>query len=202
MDLPLDRLLNSLDEAVLCVDDGSTILLLNEAAAKMLGCDCTQVAGQPLNRFPALMETVGQLFLGELSDSGAGSKVVRRWQVEREDGESAWMEATVSCIPFNGRRAYTAVIRDVSLRQRIEKAVYESRKTQALGALVGGIAHDFNNILTAVISQIDLALHAPEFPGELKDHLIYAQTSARRGAELVSKLESFSRQGNPEFAPV
>src|SRR6266496_1174515 len=149
MDLPLDRLLNSLDEAVICVDAGLTLLLLNEAAAKLLGCDCAQVAGQPLNRFPALMETVGQLLLGELSDSGAGSKAVRRWQVERPGGESASMEATVSCIQLDGRKAYAAVIRDVSPQQQMERAVYESRKTLALGALAGGIAHDFNNILTA-----------------------------------------------------
>jgi len=202
MDLPLDRLLNSLDLAVLCVDDCSTLLLLNEAAAKMLGCECAQVAGQPLRRFPALMVIVDRLLLGELSDAGAGSKAVRRWQVERPGGQTASMEATVSCLPLEGRKAYTAVIRDVSLQEQMEKAVYESRKTQALGALAGGIAHDFNNILTAVISQIDLVLHAPEFPSTLKDHLVFAQTSARRGAELISKLESFSRQGKTEFTPL
>jgi CheY-like chemotaxis protein len=33
----------------------------------------------------------------------------------------------------------------------------------------------------------------------MRDHLIYAQTSARRGAELVSRLELFSRPSKPEF---
>jgi nitrogen-specific signal transduction histidine kinase/ActR/RegA family two-component response regulator len=110
------------------------------------------------------------------------------------------MEAMVSCATVGGRRFYTAAIRDISLQQEMEKAVYEARKTQAIGALAGGIAHDFNNILTAIISQIDLALTSPEFPPSLRDNLIYAQTSARRGAELVSKLQVFSRQGKPSFA--
>jgi CheY-like chemotaxis protein len=80
--------------------------------------------------------------------------------------------------------------------------VFDSRKNQAIGALASGIAHDFNNILTAVISQIDLALTAPEFPPSLRENLVYAQTSARRGAELVSKLQVFSRQTKPKIEPL
>src|SRR5439155_15868483 len=97
---------------------------------------------------------------------------------------------------------FTALFRDVSLLLRMERAVYESRKTQALAALSGGIAHDFNNILTAVISQIDLALTTPGFPPSLHDYLVCAQTSARRGAELISRLETFSRKQSREFTPV
>src|SRR5204863_7318269 len=119
----------------------------------------------------------------------------------RNVGKPVPMEATVSAIHFNGRRVHLAIIRDLSAQQEMERAIYDARKTQALGALASGIAHDFNNVLAAVISQIDLALHAPEFPASLKQHLIYAQTSARRGAELVNKLQTFGRQGKPVFEP-
>jgi len=94
------------------------------------------------------------------------------------------------------------VFKDVTLLSQMENAVYESRQSQALAALAGGLAHDFNNILTAIISQIDLALDGPETPASLRERLIYAQTSARRGAELVSRLQIFSHQGKPEFGPV
>jgi CheY-like chemotaxis protein len=112
------------------------------------------------------------------------------------------MEASVSRVTLEARRVYLIVLRDLSALQQMEQAVYEARKTQALGALAGGIAHDFNNVLAAVISQIDLVLHAPECPPGLKEHLIYAQTSARRGAELVHKLQAFGRRGKPVFEPV
>jgi signal transduction histidine kinase len=146
-------------------------------------------------------EAVRQLKLGEVCGIGGASKSVRRLQVG-SGAEAVPLEAVVSCALVNGRRLYTAVIRDISLQQQMEKAVYESRKTQAIGALASGIAHDFNNVLAAVISQIDLVLHAPECPAGLKQHLNYAQTSARRGAELVNKLQTFSRQSKPVFGPL
>jgi signal transduction histidine kinase len=132
--------------------------------------------------------------------SAAGTAAARRLDVRRPNGELLPVEALVSRLPRPGGEVRTVVLHDMSVQQQMEQALYEARKTQALGALAGGIAHDFNNILTAVISQIDLAMHAPEFPDSLKDHLVYAQTSARRGAELVQKLQTFSRQNKPEIA--
>jgi signal transduction histidine kinase len=202
MDLPLATIINLLEDAILCVDQNSTILLMNEAAANRFGCSRALASGRPARDFPAVANAVQHLNLGEVSGFGAASKAVRRLQIGAPDQEAVAMEAVVSCALVNGDRIYTAVLRDVSLQQQMEKAVYESRKTQAIGALASGIAHDFNNVLAAVISQIDLALHAPECPPALKEHLIYAQTSARRGAELVNKLQTFSRQSKPVFGPL
>ncbi len=202
MDAPLNIILDSLEDALLGVDEHSTIALLNEAAAKVFGCDRAGVIGLPAARVPALAEVLRQLNLDELSLPGSAAKLTRRLRVSRNATPAVPMEASVSRVQFNGRRVHLAVIRDLSAQQQMEQAVYDARKTQALGALAGGIAHDFNNVLAAVISQIDLALHAPEFPASLREHLIYAQTSARRGAELVNKLQLFSRQGKPVFEPL
>jgi len=202
MDAPLNVILNSLEDALLGVDDQSNIVLLNEAAATVFGCDRPAVVGLAVAKVPAVAEIVRQLKLDELSKLGCPARVTRRLLVSRNMAESVPMEATVSTVHLNGRKICLALIRDLSAQQRMEQAVYDARKTQALGALAGGIAHDFNNVLAAVISQIDLALHAPEFPDSLKQHLIYAQTSARRGAELVNKLQTFSRQGKPVFEAV
>ena len=202
MDAPLNVILNSLEDALLGVDDHSNIALLNDAAANAFGCDRAAVVGLPVARVPAVAEIARQLKLDELSQPGGPPRVTRRLLVSRNAGESVPMEATVSAVQFNGSRVLLAVIRDLSAQQQMERAVYDARKTQALGSLAGGIAHDFNNVLAAVISQIDLALHAPEFPASLKQHLIYAQTSARRGAELVNKLQTFSRQGKSVFEPL
>lgn len=202
MDLPLTAIINSLEDAIVCVDERFVLVLMNDAAAKAFDCDRTQVVGQSASRYPLLASAIRQLNLGELTGFGDAAKAVRRLQVERVGAAVVPMEAVVSCALINGNKLFTAVIRDISFQQQMEKAVYESRKTQAIGALASGIAHDFNNVLAAVISQIDLALYAPECPASLKEHLIYAQTSARRGAELVNKLQTFSRQNKTIFEPV
>jgi two-component system cell cycle sensor histidine kinase/response regulator CckA len=202
MDAPLNVILNSLEDAILGVDGHSNIALLNEAAANVFGCDRAAVIGLPVAHVPSVADVVHQLKLDELSKPGSPVRATRRLLVGRNTGESVPMEATVSAVHFNDGKVHFAIIRDLSAQQQMEQAVYDARKTQALGALASGIAHDFNNVLAAVISQIDLALHAPEFPASLRQHLIYAQTSARRGAELVNKLQTFSRQGKPAFEPL
>src|SRR5258706_1242346 len=200
--MPLDTILNSLDEAVLCIDDRLTLVFLNEAAARIFPTGHPDPAGQSVSDFPALADAVRQLNLGELTVSGPSAKTVRRLQVRPGGAPPVLMEAVVSCTEHGGQKLYTAVLHDPSAQQQLEREVYESRKTLAIGALASGIAHDFNNLLTGVISQIDLALHAPEFPATLKDHLVHAQTSARRGAELVGKLQAFSHQGRLILASV
>jgi PAS domain S-box-containing protein len=197
----LEIILNSVEDAILSVDEQFTIVFLNDAAARRFDCPRGRALGQPMARFPTLPDVAAQLRLGELPLPGE-ARVVRRLNVPRPNAEPLLMEALVSCASLDGRTFYTVIIRDVSLQQEMEKAVYEARKMQAIGALAGGMAHDFNNILTAIISQIDLALTAPELAPSLRGHLTHAQTSARRGAELVNKLEIFSGRTKPTYAAV
>ena len=201
MERTLDIVLNSLEDGVICVDDSLKLILINEAAAKLFPDAPLPLVGQSVNSSRDLAEAVQQLKLEEFSGPQPPHKVIRLLNLSHNGGRPLPFEAIVSSTMVEGRRLFIAAIRDISRQQQMESAVYESRKTQAIASLAGGIAHDFNNILTAVISQIDLALHSPDFPAALKEHLIYAQTSARRGAELVSKLQAFSRQSQPAFAP-
>ena len=200
MDLQLESIIDSLDDAILSLDEPGRVLFLNEAAARAFRCDRALALGQPAQNFPALAEVVVQLKLTELPAGSA--KAVRSLSVPRAGEEPTPMEALVTGNVVHGRRFFTAVIRDVSLQQQMEKALYQSRKTQAIGALAGGIAHDFNNMLTAIISHLDLALFARDLPPALKENLLYAKASARRGAELVGKLQQFSRQSEAHIAPV
>lgn len=203
MDVCLETVLNSIEDAILILDDGSTIVFLNEAAGRLFGCVPAHAIGQPVTRYSRIAEAVEHLRMGAAASFGQPTRTVRRFNCPRfGGGDPIPMEATVSQSLDNGRNLTTAVMRDVTFQQQMEKAVYEARKTQALGSLASGIAHDFNNVLAAVISQIDLALYSPEFPATLRDRLMHAQTSARRGAELVSKLQAFSRQNKPVLEPI
>jgi CheY-like chemotaxis protein len=67
---------------------------------------------------------------------------------------------------------------------------------ESLGTLASGIAHDFNNILTPIlgIAQL-LPLKFPDMDLNSQQLLNILEDSARRGADLVRQILSFTRKG-------
>jgi two-component system cell cycle sensor histidine kinase/response regulator CckA len=73
---------------------------------------------------------------------------------------------------------------------------------EAVGTLAGGIAHDFNNLLQAILGYSDLLLmrKAPGDPE--RNRLEVIQQAARDGADLVSRILTFSRESDTKAHPV
>jgi two-component system, cell cycle sensor histidine kinase and response regulator CckA len=194
-DLQLQDVFDSLDDGVLVLDEVFSVVWLNRAGGRLLGCAPTLVLDRPAALCPEIEQFVTQLGLNQPWSEAIGKRSVRRAEIPATDGRPVLIEAVLTLCELNGKRVVSAVMRDISMQKQLERAIFDSRKSQAVGALASGIAHDFNNILTAVISHIDLVLYGGELAERVRQHLVYAQTSARRGAELVSKLQAFSRQG-------
>jgi len=193
-DMQLQTVFDSLEDGILVANEALQPIWLNQACRRLLRIDDISVRESDV-----VPEFLGKLGLNAGMGFPDEKKRVQRLQLPHEGTETTPVEAVLTFGQLGEQRVVTAAIRDISVQQQMEKAVYESRKTQAIGALASGIAHDFNNILTAVISQIDLVLYGPELAPSSRQHLIYAQTSARRGAELVGKLQAFSRQSQPRL---
>lgn len=89
----------------------------------------------------------------------------------------------------------------IESQQKMEKALLQSQKLQAIGTLAGGIAHDFNNILYAIMGYVEMAREDID-----KENLIYKNLgkvleASQRGQELVSRILTFSRRQHLEFKP-
>jgi PAS domain S-box-containing protein len=88
-------------------------------------------------------------------------------------------------------------------RDRIEEALRQSQKMDALGQLTGGIAHDFNNLLTGIIGSLDLVRRrmADGRSGEVPRFMDAASTSAQRAAALTHRLLAFARRQSLDTKP-
>jgi|SRR5579885_1515767 signal transduction histidine kinase len=87
-------------------------------------------------------------------------------------------------------------------KQKLEVALLQGQKLQAMGTLAGGIAHDFNNILYAIIGYTEMARE-----DVAKDTLVHKNLgkvidAAHRGQELVSRILAFSRRQHHQFDPI
>ena len=78
-------------------------------------------------------------------------------------------------------------------RQRVELALMQSQKLEAMGRLTGGVAHDFNNLLMVVNS--NLYLHRRLRPDVAESTQLAAiERAVGSGAKLTRQLLAFARK--------
>jgi len=84
--------------------------------------------------------------------------------------------------------------RDISEVRRLETALFQAHKMDAIGQLAGGVAHDFNNLLMVISSYAELMLD--HVPPEHKLHRNVQQIlgASRRAADLTRQLLAFGRK--------
>jgi nitrogen-specific signal transduction histidine kinase/ActR/RegA family two-component response regulator len=92
------------------------------------------------------------------------------------------------------RRANRALQTQMAEREKIEAALRQSQKMEAIGRLTGGIAHDFNNMLAIILGSLDLIQRRyDEADPKLLRLVRQATEGAKRAAALTQRLLAFSR---------
>jgi PAS domain S-box-containing protein len=109
----------------------------------------------------------------------------------RETLEALVRERTAALEATNAR-----LTAEIAERGRVEEALRQSQKMEAVGQLTGGIAHDFNNLLTGITGALDL-MKRRLAEGRLDTLARYADlatASAQRAAALTHRLLAFARR--------
>jgi PAS domain S-box-containing protein len=100
-------------------------------------------------------------------------------------------------------RLESRVLEEVAERSRVEDALRQSQKMEAVGQLTGGIAHDFNNMLTTIMGPLDLLqTRLGGSDPRTQRYIDMALDGARRAAQLTQRLLAFSRRQPLQPVPV
>ena len=83
---------------------------------------------------------------------------------------------------------------EMEQRARVEDALRQTQKMEAIGRLAGGVAHDFNNILTVIRGYVGLLLQNKTFDARTGESLQQVDGAAQRAANLTRQLLTFSRK--------
>jgi PAS domain S-box-containing protein len=137
-----------------------------------------------LCRIVPIKDGTGQIFRW----CGTHADITEQRQVE------AALEARVAERTTDLQLALMRLEEEAAERERVEDALRQSQKMEAIGQLTGGVAHDFNNLLTVILSGVD-ALRRPDVSEERRDRYVNAiAETAERAAKLTGQLLAFARR--------
>lgn len=92
--------------------------------------------------------------------------------------------------------ANTRLKSEAEERERVEDALRQSHKMEAVGQLTGGLAHDFNNLLAGISGALELMQTriAQGRTSEIGRYIEPAMMSVARAATITQRLLAFSRR--------
>jgi len=96
------------------------------------------------------------------------------------------------------------ILIDITEQKKNEELLIQSRKMDAIGQLAAGVAHDFNNILASIIGVAELLKDHSQMDEEYQDYINIIIQDSKRGADLTSKLLTFSqkRKEKEKYTPI
>lgn len=179
------------------VSPDGIVLDANRTALLAIGCRREQVLGLALwdtawfNTTPGMPEVVREW----VALAAQGNRLRREAQLKLPDGWR-WFDFSMRPLLDSGDTVIAIMPEAVETteRRRVEEALRQSQKLEAMGQLTGGVAHDFNNLLTPILGGLDM-LQRRGVGGAREQRLIDgALQSAERARMLVQRLLAFARR--------
>jgi len=203
-------LLEAAPDAMVVVNQGGEIVLLNLQAEKQFGYRRDELLGQKVkNIIPeGFAERLIADDLRSAEDAlaqqiGTGIELTG----QRKDGSEFPIEIMLSPLGSADGILVTAAIRDITERKRHESALQEKNSelqvaVNELDAFSYSVSHDLRAPLRAIdgFSQILLKQYAPLLSGEPRKYLQRVRDNTERMGHLVDDLLRFSRLGRQPLA--
>jgi PAS domain S-box-containing protein len=182
---------------MILVDPGGTLVRANAAFARMLDYAPEELTGRTILELThpddllATAENIRYLHERRVERYVAEKRYLRR------DGQGVWAHIGVSPVraPDGSISYFVTQVEDVTERRRLEEALRESQKLEAIGRLAGGVAHDFNNLLLAIHGYGELALgRLHRGDARATEDVLQMLAAADRAADLTRQLLAFGRR--------
>ena len=127
----LNAVVDTAMDSVIGIDNQGRITLWNRQAHALFGWTSEETLGQPLSRFiiPPHLVKAHEEGMARFRQTGFGPVLGKRIEIEARDraGRQFWVELSINPTPGPGG-GFSAFLRDISERRRIEKAVRDSEQ--------------------------------------------------------------------------
>jgi len=195
----LKAIFDNAAEGIVTVDEQGRIESFNPAAERMFGYTAAEVGGRGLDLIlPEPYATMARAFIERAARNNESSPLDREREVvgRRKNGETFPMNLAFSEMLLGERRLFTGIVRDLTVRKRLDHDLAESQRMAALGKMANDVSDHFNNILAGVLTSIEAAL---SMDSVRTIHRLLERTvdSIGRAKRITSQLMAF---GGSEYA--
>jgi len=202
------ELFESLIDVSFRVGPDGQFMILSPSAKKVLGYAPEELVGTPVDGHLKYTDGLREIH----------ARLVANGRIENEEAEFVRKDGSIAALSINARRVedrtgatlwYEGVLRDVTQarraaeeKKRLEEALRQGQKMQAIGQLAGGIAHDFNNMLSGIIGFTEVAQSQLEPGHPAGPSLEQVLSAGERAKRLVERILTFSRGTSGELRPM
>ncbi len=194
-------------DGIVTFDENGTIESLNPAAERVFGYQAAELVGTAIARLAAEGDRLDWI-------APAASGEIREVFGRRKDGAAFPMDLAIGPFHFQGRRAYTAVVRDITERRKDEEQLrfYAqelrdknselARSNQELDDFAYIASHDLKEPLRGIHNYANFLLedYADRLDADGRAKLETLTALARRMEALIDSLLEFSRVGRVELS--
>ena len=180
----LRTIMDNVVDAIITIDEQGRIESFNHAAERMFGHAEHELIGRDIAMLmPEPYSSQHGGYLRRYHDTGVPRVIGVGREVEglRADGSVFQMELQVSSLVFRGQRQFVGVVRDITVRKRVERMKDE---------FVSTVSHELRTPLTAISGSLELV--AGGVMGELqpaqKEVLDIACRNSTRLGQLINDL--------------
>jgi PAS domain S-box-containing protein len=188
----LQLIIDSIPALIAYVDGDDIYRFANKGYAEWFGLTKDSITGRHI------VDVFGETFTQirpHLERARKGEQVSYEYARQRADGSIVHARSVVVPeLDGEGRTiGFFVMSIDITEQKANQAALVQAQKMEAVGQLTGGLAHDFNNLLTIIIGNLS-ALQQRIGSGAGAEFVDPSLQAARRGAELIRRLLTFSRR--------
>ena len=192
-------------EGIITMGEDRVIQTFNAAAVEMFGYEPEEVIGKNVNvLMPEPYHAAHDGYVDRYLRTGEKRIIGTRIEVpgRRKDGSKFPIELSVSETEIGGRKLFTGMVHDITMRKEIEAELLRSNRDLEQFAYIA--SHDLKEPLRMVSNYVQLIerRYSTRLDDEAREFIGYAVDGAQRMRSLIDGLLDYSRVGTRGRPPV
>lgn len=190
-----DRILSGSPNGVISIDGKRRVVLMNQAARRLLGAG-EEAVGNPIERCLAAEPFLEKV--REVLDAKSRLESVE-FSAALKDGPR---QILASVFPLEEQRGGTVILQDLTERKRLDERVQRMSRLASIGQLAAGVAHEIRNPLTGVAISLDILREEAGLSPEGRSLLDDINREIDRLEALIRGMLDFARPQPADFRPI